>query len=390
MPLSMTTQNAGRPVAASRGRGTGGRAGRGGGRTGSRSGDQGDQGRGQGNGRNQYGDAINDNIRDSHIRSRGCCGVGHAAYTDRFHELARLVPHIVTLENRKIERNGSIKENPKKRGNGGEPSKDMNGRDDNKRTRIGNAFATTANPVRREYMGTSPKCTACNYHHSPETPCRTCFNCNLLEHFAKDCIVVPRNVNPINARNLIAKACYKYGSTDHVKATCPRVFLLGVEEARQDPNIMTDEKVRLLVSAKAKEQKREELVVVKDFLEVFLDDLLGLPSSQEIEFRVVGSTYGTLRKGFIRPSSSPMGAPVLFVKKKDGSFRMCIDYMEINKLTFKNRYPLPKIDDLFDQLQGSQHFYKIDLRTRYHQLRVHEDDIPNTMFRTRYGHFKFT
>ncbi|GKD69115.1 putative reverse transcriptase domain-containing protein, partial [Tanacetum coccineum] len=95
-------------------------------------------------------------------------------------------------------------------------------------------------------------------------------------------------------------------------------------------------------------------------------------------------------KGFIRPSSSPWGAPVLFVKKKDGSFRTCIDYRELNKLNVKNRYPLPRIDDLFDQLQGSQLFSKIDLRSGYHQLRVHEDDIPKTAFRTRYGHFEFT
>ncbi|GJU27221.1 putative reverse transcriptase domain-containing protein, partial [Tanacetum coccineum] len=94
-------------------------------------------------------------------------------------------------------------------------------------------------------------------------------------------------------------------------------------------------------------------------------------------------------KGFIRPSSSPWGAPVLFVKKKDGSFRMCIDYQELNKLTVKNRYPLPRIDDLFDQLQGSSVYSKIDLRSGYHQLRVREEDIPKTAFRTRYGHYEF-
>ncbi|GJW63508.1 putative reverse transcriptase domain-containing protein [Tanacetum coccineum] len=94
-------------------------------------------------------------------------------------------------------------------------------------------------------------------------------------------------------------------------------------------------------------------------------------------------------KGLIRPSSSPWGAPVLFVKKKDGSFWMCIDYRELNNLTVKNRYPLPRHDDLFDQLQGSSIYSKIDLRSGYHQLRVREQDIPKTAFRTRYGHYEF-
>nr|GFA49683.1 putative reverse transcriptase domain-containing protein [Tanacetum cinerariifolium] len=94
-------------------------------------------------------------------------------------------------------------------------------------------------------------------------------------------------------------------------------------------------------------------------------------------------------KESIRPSSSPWGASVLFVKKKDGSFRMCIDYRELNKLTMMNRYPLPRIDDLFDQLQGSSVYSKIDLRSGYHQLRVREEYIPKTAFRTRYGHYEF-
>ncbi|GJZ38399.1 putative reverse transcriptase domain-containing protein [Tanacetum coccineum] len=94
-------------------------------------------------------------------------------------------------------------------------------------------------------------------------------------------------------------------------------------------------------------------------------------------------------RGFIRPSTSPWGAPVLFVKKKDGSFRMCIDYRELNKLTVKNRYPLPRIDDLFDQLQSSSFFSKIDLRSGYHQLRVRDEDIPKTAFRTWYEHCEF-
>ncbi|GKA47038.1 putative reverse transcriptase domain-containing protein [Tanacetum coccineum] len=151
------------------------------------------------------------------------------------------------------------------------------------------------------------------------------------------------------------------------------------------------EKARLLMSAKASDKKQEEIVVVRDFPEVFPDDLSGLPPLWEIEFRIELIPGAELQdKGFIQPSSSPWGAPVLFVKKKDGSFRMCIDYRELNKLTVKNHYPLPRIDDLFDQLQGSQFFSKIDLMSGYHQLRVHEDDILKTAFRTRYGHFKFT
>nr|GFA65801.1 putative reverse transcriptase domain-containing protein [Tanacetum cinerariifolium] len=94
-------------------------------------------------------------------------------------------------------------------------------------------------------------------------------------------------------------------------------------------------------------------------------------------------------KGFIRPSSLPWGAPVLFVKKKDGSFRMCIDYCKLNKLTVKNRYTLPQIDDLFDQLQGSSVYSKIDLRSGYHQLRVREQDVLKTAFKTQYGHYEF-
>ena len=94
-------------------------------------------------------------------------------------------------------------------------------------------------------------------------------------------------------------------------------------------------------------------------------------------------------KGFIRPSVSPWGAPVLFMKKKDGRLRLCIDYRELNSVTIKNKYPLPRIDDLFDQLKGAAVFSKIDLRSGYHQLRIKPQDVPKTAFRTRYDHYEF-
>ena len=97
-----------------------------------------------------------------------------------------------------------------------------------------------------------------------------------------------------------------------------------------------------------------------------------------------------LKKGYILPSVSPWGALVLFVKKKDGTLRLCIDFRQLNKVTVKNKYPLPRIDNLFDQLKGVRILLKIDLRLGYHQVRIKDEDISKTAFRTRYGHYEFT
>ncbi|GJZ15818.1 putative reverse transcriptase domain-containing protein, partial [Tanacetum coccineum] len=164
---------------------------------------------------------------------------------------------------------------------------------------------------------------------------------------------------------------------------------------------------------KSEGKRLEDVPIVRDFPEVFPEDLPGIPPARQVEFKIdlVPGDVPIARapywfapskmkelaeqlqelpdKGFIRPSSSPWGDPVLFIKKNDESFRMCIDYHELNKLTVKNRYPLPRIDDLFDQLQELSVYSKIDLRSGYHQLIVREEDIPKTPFRTHYGHYEF-
>ncbi|GKE81604.1 putative reverse transcriptase domain-containing protein [Tanacetum coccineum] len=309
-----------------------------------------------------------------------------------------------------------------------------------------------------------------------------------------DCRSVPRNVNPVNARNPAVRACYECGSTDHDRPTCPRwnraqglggnrpnqvaannegqghgnqgnqargrAFMLGAEEAHQDPNIVTglepsdfgfkyeieiasgqlvkidkvikgckleieghvfdidlipfghgsfdviigidwlskykaeiichekvvrisllDGKVLRVLGERPKEKaiffmgvkKQEKIVVVRYFSEVFPDDLTGLPLIQEIEFQIE-----------LIPGAMPVAKSPYRLAPSELEELSRHQAKELNKLTVKNRYPLPKIDDLFDQLQGSQFFLNIDLRSGYHQLRVHKNDIPKTAFRTRY------
>nr|GEY13487.1 reverse transcriptase domain-containing protein [Tanacetum cinerariifolium] len=270
-------------------------------------------------------------------------GAGHAAYIDRFHELARLVSHLVTPENKRIKRNGSLKKNTEKRGNGRELSRKENVRDDNKSSRTGRVFAIITNLVKKEHTG----------------------------HFSRDWRAGPRMVTPVCARNLTTArgACFKCGGTDHYKAACPRSIHDGnrgsspVPKHRDGPNRLPqegsqdsiphgkilrvlgenpEEKVRYLMSTKTKEPKLKDIVVVRNFPERTPGQGLYLT-----KFITMGSN------GIIR-------------------------------------YEEGWIDDLFDQLQGLQYFSKIELQSRYHQLRVHKDDIPKTAFRTQYGHLEFT
>ncbi|GJT89418.1 putative reverse transcriptase domain-containing protein [Tanacetum coccineum] len=264
----------------------------------------------------------------------------------------------------------------------------------------------------------------------------TCFECGAQGHFKRECPKLKNNNN-----------CGNQAGNGNASV---KVYAVGRAGTNPDSNVVTGTFLlnnryasilfdtgadRSFVSTAFSSQidipptaldyyYDVELADGRNYL-VFPEDLPGLPPTRQVKFRIdlVPGAAPVARapyrlapsemkelseqlkelsdKGFIRPSSSPWGAPVLFVKKKDGSFRMCIDYRELNKLTVKNRYPLPRIDDLFDQLQGSSVYSKIDLRSGYHQLRVlyffiswlcrsfRERRHPKTAFRTRYGHYEF-
>nr|GEV63656.1 hypothetical protein [Tanacetum cinerariifolium]GEW53761.1 hypothetical protein [Tanacetum cinerariifolium] len=317
----------------------------------------------------------------------------HVAYTDRFHKLARLIPHLVTPESRKIKRYVVVPRN------------------------VNSINVRNSAPARR-----------------------ACYECRSIDHHKPACPRLNRPQGPGGNRpnqvvankegqgmftlnNHFATTLFDFGAYYSFVSTT-FIPLLGREpnelghgsfdviigmESNHKVEIVCHEKVvriplldgrvlrvlgerpkekaRLLMSASVTPPKMRDIEfritlipravpIVKSPYQLAPSEMEEL-SSQLKEFQ---------DKGFIRPRSSPWGALVLFMKKKDGSFRMCIDYRELKKLTVKNRYSLPRIDDLFDQLQGSQFFSKIDLRSGYHQLRVHEDDIPKTAFRTRYGH----
>ncbi|GJS23298.1 putative reverse transcriptase domain-containing protein [Tanacetum coccineum] len=384
---------------------------------------------------------------ESELWNPAMVGAGHAVYTDRFHKLARLVPHLVTPDSRMVKRyvyglapqiRRMVATTKPKTIQKAVQILDKNGRDDNKRTNIGMYFVTIK-PCKKERRETGQLLGFLDLNRAKDW--KEIVQIKLITNYRGQGRRETKGTHSLGVGNYVGRrgklarirtfdewmieiASGQLVEIDKVIKGCKleiegHVFdvdLIPFGHGSFDVIIgeRPKEKARFLMGAKVGDKKQEEIVVVKEFPEVFPDDLSGLPPIRESEFRIeltpratpiAKSPYrlapseldelsGQLKelqdKGFIRPSSSPWGAPMLFVKKKDGSFRMCIDYKELNKMTVKNRYPLPRIDDLFDQLQGSQFFSKIDLRSGYHQLRVHEDDIPKTAFRTRYGHFEFT
>ncbi|GKB42987.1 putative reverse transcriptase domain-containing protein, partial [Tanacetum coccineum] len=242
-----------------------------------------------------------------------------------------------------------------------------------KRHNVARAY-TTGPGEKKPYEGSKPLCPKCNYHHDGQCAPK-CTNCKRTGHSARDCrssLRLPTTTR--EPKGQIKK--FSLALSVELRA----ISRIIARRTNLNSNVVTgtfllnNHYALILFDTGAD----------RSFVSTAFSSLIDItPTTLDHGYDV------ELADGFIRPSSSPWGAPVLFVKKKDGSFRMCIDYWELNKLTVKNRYPLPRIDDLFDQLQGLSVYSKIDLRSGYHQLRVREEDIPKTAFRTRYGHYEF-
>nr|GEW04489.1 reverse transcriptase domain-containing protein [Tanacetum cinerariifolium] len=307
------------------------------------------------------------------------------------------------------------------------------------------ARAYTAGPGEKKvYTRDLPPCTKSNYHHTEQCAPK-CGKCKRNYPKQKNCrngngndvaqgrayALRGRDASPdFNVITEIKMLEHECGNTGHIKRNYPkqkncrngngndvaqgRAYALRGRDASPDFNVITELADGKIVRVNTiihgcnlnfmNHPFNIDLMPIKlvgystsPTSRIQINLVLGVTPVARAPYRLAPSKMKELAeqlqelsdKGFIRPSSSPWGAPVLFVKKKDGSFRMCIGYRELKKLTMKNLYPLPRIDDLFDQLQGSSVYSKIDLKSGYHQLRVCEEDIPKTVFRTRYGHYEF-
>nr|GEY07999.1 putative reverse transcriptase domain-containing protein [Tanacetum cinerariifolium] len=361
-------------------------------------------------------------------------GTNITSYTLRFQELALLCERRFPEESDEIERYvGGLPEMIHGNVMSYEPKSMQKAIENNN---VARAYAAGSGE-KKPYEGTKPLCPKCNFHH--DGPCGPkCTHCKRTSHIAQYCRSRAANTNNDNNNNNYNNqratsayqgfpTCFECGAQGHFKNNCPklgnrnqgnrnqgnqnqagngnavaRAYGVGTAGGTLDANVMTglpptrqvEFQIDLIPGAAHVAQAPyrlapSEMKELSDQLQELSDKGFIRPSS------LPWGAPELSDKGFIRPSSSPWGAPVLFVKKKDGSFWMCIDYRELNKLTVKNRYPLPRIDDLFDQLQGSSiylkidlrsgyhHVYsKIDMRSGYHQLRGRKEDIPKTAFKT--------
>ncbi|GJR67619.1 putative reverse transcriptase domain-containing protein [Tanacetum coccineum] len=367
-------------------------------------------------------------------------------------QVTKHVPMQVSTDNkRKFDNRRTFNNNSRSNNNYSNTNNRYNNRQ-NRKQEAGRAYAVTPSENSR-YAGDLPLYKRFNFHHT--RPCTgKCNICNKMGHLSKNC----QSKRPATGNNQlpVTVVCHAYTfydiemadenlvSTNTVIKGCTLTLLnqpfeidlmpiklgsfdvvIGMDWlSKYHARILCDEKVvhipingeTLIIQVmenKSDEKRLEDILVVKEFSNVFPEDLPGILPVRQVEFQIdlipgatpiartpyrlaasemqeVSNQLQELTdRGFIRPSTSPWGALVLFVKKKDRFLRMCIDYRELNKLTIKNQYPLPRIDDLFDQLQGSSVYSKIDLRSGYHQLRVREEYIPKTAFRTRYEHYEF-
>nr|GEW94772.1 ribonuclease H-like domain-containing protein [Tanacetum cinerariifolium] len=383
--------------------------------------------------------------------------VGHVTYTYRFHELARLFPCLVTLEKKRIERyiydlapqicamvattepitiqsvvlkaemiideairNGLLKKNTKKRGNARELSRNINVRDDNKRSRTGKAFATITNPVRKEYTGTTPKCTNYSFHHNLEMPCRKYTNCNCLGNFSRDCRAGSRMVSPVKRSNKTmrkpSKPTYGYcGSSMSRKngnQTHGGAFMMGAEEARHVPNIMTGTftlnnhyAITLFDSGADYSFVSTTFIPLLDIESSDLDFSyeIKIASGQLVEINKVihdckleieGHTFDIDLLPFGHVSFDAIvgmdwlsrhKAEIIFYEKV---VRIPLPHREILKVLGEK--PEERVRYLMSAKTKKQKLKDIIVVRSFPELRVQEDDIPKTAFKTRYGHFEFT
>ncbi|GKA70603.1 putative reverse transcriptase domain-containing protein [Tanacetum coccineum] len=353
------------------------------------------------------------------------------AYTKRFHELVQLCPEMVPSERKKIEAYiRGLTDNIKGTVIGSKPTSL------NEAVRMahalmeqksqawirkglteaikgqGNATSMTTDPAKRSGMlETNRLCNRCGRASLwvlTSEPTVTCYDCGEKGHTRNYC---PKKRDPQGEEARGRAYVIRDVRTTMLRETLVLV-LIDITPVRLDTSyevgnwrrycgdwlVDQDDVICRWQKKEPKEKHLKDVPVIRDFPEVFPDDLPGVAPVACAPYRLAPSEMKELadqlqellEKGFIHPSSSPWGAPVLFVKKKDGTFRMCIDYRKLNKFADQNRYPLPgDNDDLFDQLQGLSVYSKIDLRTGYHQLRIREEDIPITAFITRYGNYEF-